>query len=369
MTETEKGQSVFYLIEKFHDVHDGYAGGQFYKEWEALTKRYEEVESKSLADLKEDYYGAKMTMDQQPSLFVVKMERMKIKMKEKGFKISEEDFINDVLSKLPESKDPKSMNPYQIKKLFIKEKMTSGYTLDDMTTDLEKTYVEDVEDKIEKSTQNAEGEKAFYTPGKTFKGKCNKCGKMGHKGRDCRSSNYKKNPGKGGSNDNEKKKKFTGDCYHCGKPGHTKAQCWKLHGKPNGKKAESANTVRDKGEVAFTCLPIQHGKKGSNPEPSMMGKKLEYSFRPVDNTIDDEGYPVPDSFFDLFSGSSDEDKTIDDEDTAYFTAPEWDEPKAEEEEEEELFRTNNEAKCEEAWIEVKHKKLARCEKKKGLSVR
>ena len=162
LTETEKGQSVFYLIEKFHDAQEGFAGGQFYKEWKALTKRYEEVESKTIADLKEDYCGARMKEDQQPSLFIVQMERMKIKMTEKGYVIADEDFLQDILSKLPENRNSSVMNPYQIKKLFIEEKMigaASSYKLDDLTIDLEKTFAESIEDSKEK--KSIEGEKGF----------------------------------------------------------------------------------------------------------------------------------------------------------------------------------------------------------------
>jgi len=46
LNETEKGQSVFYLVEKFHNAQAGFAGGQFYEDWMALTKRHEEVEAK-----------------------------------------------------------------------------------------------------------------------------------------------------------------------------------------------------------------------------------------------------------------------------------------------------------------------------------
>ena len=314
LTETEKGQSVFYLIEKFHDAGAGFAGGQFYKEWTALTKRYEEVEAKSIADLKKEYYSAKMEDEQQPSLFIVKMERLKIKMEEKGYKIDKDEFLRDILSKLPESKDSTSMNPYQIKKLFIKEKIGVGYKLDDLTVDLEKTYVENVEKRKEEreNKSNTEGEKGFYSSGKPFKGKCNKCGKMGHMGKDCRGSDYKK---KGPSKSDGTKKgfrnfrKFNGDCNHCGKPGHKKADCWQLHGKPGSRKGESANTARDKGEVAFICVPCDDEKLKT------------YSYKPVDNNIDDEGYPIPDSFFDSFGGESEPE--ADDDETAYYSAPEW----------------------------------------------
>jgi len=94
LTDAEKGQSVFCLIEKFHNAKVGYAGGQFYKEWTAMTTRDEEVESKSSAELKEEHCCAKMRDDQQPSLFVAQLERLKIKMKEKNHDISEEDFVH-----------------------------------------------------------------------------------------------------------------------------------------------------------------------------------------------------------------------------------------------------------------------------------
>ena len=158
LTDTEMGQSVFYLIENFHNAKEGYASGQFCKEWTAMTTRCEEVESKSIADLKEEHYGATMRDNQQPSLFIIQMERLKIKMQEKKHNVSDEDFILDILSKLPESKSSSMMNPYQIKKLFIKEKLTSACTLDVLTINLKKTHVENVQEAKEKKGSN-EGEK------------------------------------------------------------------------------------------------------------------------------------------------------------------------------------------------------------------
>ena len=44
VTTTSRGKAAFHLIEKFHSVDSGYAGGHFYNEWTALTKRYEVIE-------------------------------------------------------------------------------------------------------------------------------------------------------------------------------------------------------------------------------------------------------------------------------------------------------------------------------------
>ena len=49
-----------------------------------------------------------------------------------------------------------------------------------------------------------------------FNGRCNKCGKIGHKAAECRS----RKQSNGGGGNNSKK------CDGCGKTGHTKADCW-----------------------------------------------------------------------------------------------------------------------------------------------
>jgi len=104
------------------------------------------------------------------------------------------------------------------------------------------------------------------------------------------------------------KKKFMATCNGCGKCGHKVVDCFKTKGKPNHKKGESANAAREKEEVAFMCMPCN--------EDEIPHKSC--SFKPVDNAIDNEGYPVPDSFFDSFGESDKED-----DETAHCSVPEW----------------------------------------------
>ena len=311
-TDTKKGQAVFYLVEKFHDADLGFAGGQFWKEWGALKKRFDTVKAKTLQELEEEYYTAKMTEEDEPSLWITDLERLKIKLKEKKHDIPEEDFLNGILNKLPESKDPGVMHPYQVKKMFIKEDMAkagSSYDLDDLILDLEEVYKDHFEEKETTKSKN-EGERGFYTTGGGYKGKCRNCGKMGHQSKDCWSKKGKENGGGKYPKKSEPGKKFEGECFHCHKKGHRMSECWKLNGKPNNKKGESAHTAKGpkkgrspKDEVAFMCMGVD------TQEP--------YSFVPVDWTIDEEGYSVPDSFFDAFES---EPETSDDEDEA---EPEW----------------------------------------------
>ena len=82
--------------------------------------------------------------------------------------------------------------------------------------------------KRKKSTvlDDEEEETAFFSS--QFKGKCRKCGKMGHKAADCRSG------------DDGKSKRFNGKCNYCGIFGHKEADCQKK------KAAEKIPVVRDK---------------------------------------------------------------------------------------------------------------------------
>ena len=211
---TEKGKAAFFLIEKFHNVDDGYAGGYFRKEWDALTARFERIQVKNLRDQKTDYYTEKMGKTEQPSLFIVKMDRMRKDLKKLGYDVSDQDFVQDILGKLPESKDTEKMTAYEVEKKLIESKIVvnaSGYTIEDLITDLEKVYQEKTKTKeISKA-----GEVGFYgetrKPGrvergknngnkrfkKQFKGRCSNCGKIGHKAADCWSNEKKGDENKG----------------------------------------------------------------------------------------------------------------------------------------------------------------------------
>lgn len=56
-----------------------------------------------------------------------------------------------------------------------------------------------------------------------FNGECHRCGKKGHKKKDCPDAK-KKNGDK--TNNNQPKKKFPGTCNRCGKYGHKESDCW-----------------------------------------------------------------------------------------------------------------------------------------------
>ena len=123
-SSTEEGKAAFFLIERYHDADDGCAGGQFIEEWKALTARCETVQVKNLRDQKKDYYTDKMGQREQPSLFVVRLDRMRKDLKKMKHDIDEDDFIQDALGKLPESRDPEKMTPCEVERKLLERRMS-----------------------------------------------------------------------------------------------------------------------------------------------------------------------------------------------------------------------------------------------------
>ena len=126
LTSTDGGKAAFYLIGKFHTDENGFSGGHFYWEWSALVSRYEDVEEKTLSQLRKEYCNMRMEETENPSLFVVDMERKCIKLNKKGYKIEKEAFLEDLLEALPENQDPKIMNPHQMEKRLLKDKLKNA---------------------------------------------------------------------------------------------------------------------------------------------------------------------------------------------------------------------------------------------------
>ena len=256
LTDTDDGKAAFHLIEKFHNEDDGYIGGHFYNEWQALTCRYEEVEEKPLSELRKEYYNERMLEHENPSLWLVQMERQKAKLCKMGYKIEDEAFLMDVLEALPLNNDKSTMNPYQIKKQFLLQGIEKEqWELAKITKELSQVYADNYRDKKTSSKEDG-GEKGFFVSNKTV---CHECGQMGHKKINCKNknrthngnsnkynhsgsrgrhsggrSNYPGNRnGRGGGRgrgysrypprqQEQEGPMFQGTCDHCGRKGHKK---------------------------------------------------------------------------------------------------------------------------------------------------
>ena len=141
------------------------------------------------------------------------MERMRKKLKDNGYGITDGDFMKQVLAKLPKGKEDE-LGPYQVEKraIELEMKVDANYNLTKLSNSLEKVYKALAKDEVAVNEDKVEDDKAYVAYGKSFKGMCSRCGKYGHKGRDCKEESNKS------SN--------TGRCYFCDKKGHKIQNCF-----------------------------------------------------------------------------------------------------------------------------------------------
>ena len=297
-TSTQHGEAAFHLVQKFMDPSTGYAGGNFKKAWAAMTKRYEDTDTVSKADLKRMYFETMMEPDEAPSLFIVKMEKLRSKLaNEAAFTMTDDEFMLDILAKLPKGKQEGEMGPYQIEKRIIEPLIVSttiAYDLDRLTLDLEKVY-NDIHGEKDDDEGNGKGKKehtdrAFAAYTKQFKGRCRKCGKYGHMAKDCRNPGNGNQGGNGGRSFSEKKK-FTGKCFYCDKPGHQKKDCRKRIADQRNRTNDQGNRASEPDEIAFCAIEegpnVDRWRKESREAMNAQGWGDE------DSDSDDSSVPPP----------------------------------------------------------------------------
>jgi len=100
------------------------------------------------------------------------------------------------------------------------------------------------EDEDESDESDEENEKAFFFT--QFKGRCNYCGKYGHKASHCRQKMIDVD---NRDNYNQKSGKFNRTCNYCGKYGHKESNC-----RNKKRDEENANIACEEYEVVFNCV-------------------------------------------------------------------------------------------------------------------
>jgi len=122
-----------------------------------------------------------------PDVWLTNLESIHMKLANMSYTISDEQLIIHVLNNLPEEYD------IQVSKLEGQlDDKTNPLTIGDIRTELSLRYAR-IKNKNGSSNEKESGMEQAFAAFRRFKGKCNKCGKIGHKAAECRSN------GSGGS--------------------------------------------------------------------------------------------------------------------------------------------------------------------------
>ena len=203
------------------------ADGDAHEAWKLLLDKYDVSSEKqiSLTDVTEEWNNSRLRSTKvDPDDWFTYLYRVNVRFKKIKTEYGKDDdqVKAHVLVNLPE----------EYKAIQTNLRMNPTYSYKDYRTHIRNHWLSRLGGKemIEKGTcetflgakqdsSESTGEAALYTKSKkgTFKGRCCKCGQVGHKAKDCKSE----------------KKRFTGKCNWCQKTGHKEAQCWaKKRGDP-----------------------------------------------------------------------------------------------------------------------------------------
>jgi hypothetical protein len=140
-TRDKAGMVVFSMVKKMMKID--YASGDFKKAWKSMNTKYEDTDTVSEADLKKEYCALMMEEDELPSYFILTMEEMRIVLEEIGkYTKTDDEFMLDILSKLPEGKEGE-LGPYQVERKLIEPKINDPietYMIENLSRDLDQLY-------------------------------------------------------------------------------------------------------------------------------------------------------------------------------------------------------------------------------------
>ncbi len=202
-----------------------------------LKRRFEAENYTTKVQLKREYASCKLGKGQDPDMWLIELEYIKRRLLKMGSKIEEEDFIAHIVSNLGKEYD---------QLVNVLEGEMEGLTSNKLKERIRSYYDRVVKVKEQGVTTE---DQALWHEVKTgrkgghlhkFKGRCNKCGKYGHKGVHCRPEG------------NKREQETSQVCHYCKKPGHIKKYCYELRGAKKNDGHESTE------ECALIAKTVQH---------------------------------------------------------------------------------------------------------------
>ena len=166
--------------------------------WGKLMQRFESQSNASRVKLMGQFSSSKLKRNSQdPDSWISELELMRARLKKMGTNIEDKYLMMHIMNNLPSAYDDLIEN--------LEDRLDSTFallTISVITNKFSEKYekIKRRNDfKTDESDSEEEEEKAMFA--KTFKGRCRRCGKFGHKAVNCKTD-LKKGPWKPTSNKN-----------------------------------------------------------------------------------------------------------------------------------------------------------------------
>jgi gag-polypeptide of LTR copia-type len=214
--------------------------------------------------LTREFHSKSLQTGQDPDVFITNLEAIKVQMAELDHKVNEKSLILHFLNNLSDD--------YEMEVKMLEHRM-QRLKEENKNMSIEEVFIE-LNLRYERLKQTNRKIDHTYYMGATFKGKCNWCGKIGHKSTDCRTriqgkpqsngynnnqrNNYNRNgSGNGnnthgnGSNNQPFTKRQNSFCTYCNIKGHDVNKCRK-------KKRDSGEKINMAKEFACMARDLSH---------------------------------------------------------------------------------------------------------------
>ena len=228
--KTEMSRLVFSLIQGSKTKE--FAEGSAREAWKRILNRFEPKKAPNRLQKKKKIQNLKLKYGQDPDIYISVLEDLVIQYRDAGGRWDEDETLEHICGNLPKCYDA-TIAPLEKR---IGDPI-DPLDLEELRQDLSLKYLKLNPKSIEHDTEDDE-EIGLFAGG--FKGKCFKCGKQGHRARDCRS-NMQGNGGNRGD---------TRTCYYCKEKGHIAANCPKLKAK---KQREQGLSALDN-DIVLSCM-------------------------------------------------------------------------------------------------------------------
>jgi gag-polypeptide of LTR copia-type/Zinc knuckle len=203
--------------------------------WDNLLKRFEPTDQTSEIEILDKLHNCTCSEHQNPDDWFAELIYIQQQAKSIKMELSDNQLIAHVLNNLPSQYK-------EYKAILLKQAKDGDLKITD-TRDLLRTAYKQMEreNKVDKEDTGFVGQ--FK---KQFKGRCNKCGRYGHKSNDCKSDQLNG---------------FKGKCNYCGILGHKENDCRKKKREEENKNTRIANVANETKEgedkdVCFTTTGI-----------------------------------------------------------------------------------------------------------------